>query len=177
MKSRGRSVGVPEQLTNIEYLVINHSCTFNQISTIISYTPELYYLNLMKSYDSYLNNAMILPMNLFSLTYLSIKICDIMLDELELFIEETGCNLKVLRITRLYERDYLDADRWQQLIEDYLPDLEEFYLKYHEKIDPEAAISNALPSDNFRSLFWIERQWLMDVEMNSLKIDCSIRSY
>ncbi|CAF3831795.1 unnamed protein product [Rotaria sp. Silwood1] len=166
-----------EQLTNIEYLVINHSCTFNQISTIISYTPELYHLNLMKSYDSYLNNEMILPMNLFSLTYLSIKICDIMLDELELFIEETGCNLKVLRITRLYERDYLDADRWQQLIEDYLPDLEEFYLKYHEKIDPEAAISNALPSDNFRSLFWIERQWLMDVEMNSLKIDCSIRSY
>ncbi|CAF3657542.1 unnamed protein product [Rotaria sp. Silwood1] len=137
-----------ERLTNIEYLVINHSCTFNQVSTIISYTPELYHLNLMKSYDNYFNNEMILPMNLF-----------------------------ILRATRLYERDYLDADRWQQLIEDYLPDLEEFYLQYHEKVDPEAAMSNALPSDNFRSLFWIERQWLMNVEMNSLKIVCSIRPY
>jgi hypothetical protein len=167
-----------EQLTNIEYLVINHSCTFNQVSAIISYTPELYHLNLMKSYDTYLNKEILLPiMNLFSLTYLSIRICDIYFEELELFIGETGCNLKVLRITRLYERDYLDADQWQQLIEDYLPDLEKFYLQFHTEIDPEAAISNTLPSDNFRSLFWIERQWLMDIEMNSLKIMCSIRPY
>ncbi|CAF0908240.1 unnamed protein product [Rotaria sordida] len=167
-----------EQLTNIEYLVINHSCTFNQVSTIISYTPELYHLNLMKSYDNYFNNEILLPMDLFRLTYLSIKMCDIMLDELELFIAETGCNLKVLRIiTHSHERDYLDADQWQELIEDYLPDLEEFYLQYHEKVDPEAAMSDTLPSDNFRSLFWIERQWLMDVEMNSLKIVCSIGSY
>jgi hypothetical protein len=167
-----------EQSTNIEYLVINHSCTFNQVSTIISYTPELYRLNLMKSYDTYSNKEILLPiMNLFSLTYLSIRICDIYFGELELFIGETGCNLKVLRITRLYERDYLDADQWQQLIEDYLPDLEKFYLQFHDEVNPEAAISKTLPSDNFRSLFWIERQWLMDIEMNSLKIICSIRPY
>ncbi|CAF4200205.1 unnamed protein product, partial [Rotaria sordida] len=167
-----------EQLTSIEYLVINHSCTFKQVSTIISYTPELCHLNLMKSYDKYFNNEMLLPMNLFRLTYLSIKMCNVMLNKLKLFITETGCNLKVLRvIIRSYERDCLDADRWQELITNYLPNLEEFYLQYHEKVDSETAMSYTLPSDNFRSLFWIERQWLMNVQMNSLKIVCSIGPY
>ena len=40
--------------------------------------------------------------------------CDVILDELELFIAETECKLKVLCVTtHSYERDYLDAHRWQ----------------------------------------------------------------
>ncbi|CAF1262755.1 unnamed protein product [Rotaria sp. Silwood1] len=167
-----------EQLSSIEYLVINHSCTFNQVSTIISYTPKLCHLNFMTFYDNYFNNEILLPMNLFRLTYLSIKMYYVMLNKLKLFITKTGCNLKVLRvITRSYERDCLDADRWQEFITNYLPDLEKFYLQYHEKVDPVALTSYVLLSNKFRSLFWIERQWLMDVEMNSSKIVCSVGQY
>jgi hypothetical protein len=166
-----------EQLTSIEYLVINHSCTFNQVSTIISYTPELCHLKLMKFYDNFSNTEMLFPMNLLRLTHLSIKMYDLMLDKLEIFIVETGCNLKVLRVITSYERHYLDSDQWEQLIIDYLPDLEEFYLQYYEVVDPEAGASDTLAPDNFRSLFWIEQQWLLDVEMNSSKIVCSIQRY
>ena len=30
-----------EQFSSIEYLSINHSCTFNELCTLISYLPEL----------------------------------------------------------------------------------------------------------------------------------------
>ncbi|CAF1208551.1 unnamed protein product [Rotaria sp. Silwood1] len=45
----------------------------------------------------------------------------------------------ILRVITFFEdKGYLDGDRWEGLISDYLPEVEEFHLEYHQQIDPES---------------------------------------
>ncbi|CAF1495928.1 unnamed protein product, partial [Rotaria sordida] len=172
-------IATNEQFSTIEYFVINHDCTLNVLCTLISYTPQLCHLNLMNLFENYSNNEIILPIIFSNLTYLSIQVADIRFDELEMFIIETKCNLKLLRlITFSEDRDYFDDDRWEELILNYLIELEEFYLEYHQQIDPESgSLTNFEPPNRFNSLFWIERKWIFEIEMDSFEYIYSIRLY
>ena len=38
-------IATNEQFSTIEYLIIDHPCTFNELFSIISYTPQLHRLN------------------------------------------------------------------------------------------------------------------------------------
>jgi hypothetical protein len=76
----------------------------------------------MELSESYSNVEIILPCNFSNLRYLSIEMCSIRFDEFEMFIIESECNLKTFRIIiQSDDKDYLDADRWKDLILDYLP--------------------------------------------------------
>src|SRR5262249_41034517 len=99
--------------------------------------------------------------------------------ELEMFIIETECNLKVLRIMfQTDDKDYLDSDRWEELILNYLPHLKDFYLQYYEQIDPESGyLTDFEPPKSFTSLFWIERKLVFEIEMDSSDIIYSICPY
>jgi len=86
--------------------------------------------------------------------------CSIRFDEFEMFIIESECNLKTFRIIiQSDDKDYLDADRWKDLILDYLPQLKDFYFQYYQQIDPESGyLRNFQPLNSFNSLFCNERK-------------------
>ncbi|CAF3421871.1 unnamed protein product [Rotaria sp. Silwood1] len=177
--SNSLPIATNEQFSTIEYFIINHDCGFNELCTLISYTPQLCHLNLMNLSKSHSNNEIILPVSFSNLTYLSIEMAYITFDELEMFIIETECNLKVLRIITFFaDQNYLDGDRWEELISNYLLELEEFYLEYYQDIDPESgSLTDFEPPNQFNSSFWIERKWVLEVEMDSFAYIYSIRSY
>jgi hypothetical protein len=168
-----------KQLTAIKYLIIQHSLIFSELSTIISYTPELYRLDFRHTYDSDATIGNILPITLSNLTYLSMDLSILNFDEFEMFIRKIYSKLKFLRLRISYEDiTYLNANRWEKIILQYLPQLEEFYFQYFESLDDEdeyPVYSEGL--NQFSSSFWIKRQWIFDVEIVRREIIYLIRPY
>jgi hypothetical protein len=75
----------------------------------------------------------------------------------------TLCKLKVLHVIfQSDDYDYLDADRWEQLITKYLPELEKFYLDFHNDggNDPDQPSLYSRETNRFFSSFFIKRQWI-----------------
>jgi hypothetical protein len=167
------------QLSTIEYLVIDHPCTFGELFAILSYTPQISYLKLTHENDSDLTIEMLSAMTLSNLIYFSTNIQHVKFDEFEMFITHLDSKLKVLRVTTLSEdMDYFDGDRWKKLILKYLPDLEEFSFQYTKQIDHEADFLPYLTDvDQFTSSFWFEREWVLEIEMDSFDIVYSIHPY
>ncbi|CAF1396824.1 unnamed protein product [Rotaria sp. Silwood1] len=167
------------QFSTIKYLVINHECAFNTLCILISYTPQLYHLSLMNLSENDSDDEIVLPISCSNLTYLSIKKCSITFDELKTFIINTKCNLKFLRIISESDyNDYINDEQWEELIVNYLSKLEKFYVEYHQDIDPESeSLANFQPPDQFNSLFWNQRKWILDIEMNGMEYIYSIHSY
>ncbi|CAF5018528.1 unnamed protein product [Rotaria sp. Silwood1] len=155
-----RSISLPFALKNqtstIEHLVIDHSCTFKELSTILSYTPQLRHLYFSHLNDSYpIIQITILPMILSNLS------------------------LKVLYYTtRSQDVTFLETNRWEQLFQRYFPRLEKFHFQYYRPLDFEY-ISPIYPEDPnpFISSFWIERKWILEAEMRSFEVVYSIRPY
>ncbi|CAF4723739.1 unnamed protein product [Rotaria sp. Silwood2] len=103
------------QFSTIEYLIINHSCSFNELSAILSYTPQLCPLNFAHTNHNNSIIANLLPIRLSNLTYISLNAYYLKFDEFTMFIENLDCKLKVLHFTTCSEdMTYLDA---YQLVE------------------------------------------------------------
>jgi hypothetical protein len=81
--------------------------------------------------------------------------------EFEMFMSNMFHKLEVLRITSRYNNDYLDSNRWEQLIINHLPCLHTFDLQHIEKI---SNLNNeySLLIDGFISPFWIQRKWFFN---------------
>jgi hypothetical protein len=174
-------ISTNQQPSTIEYLIIDHCCTFNELLAIIFYTPQLRRLNFLESYEVPRTFGIPLPSTLTHLTYLRIRVCDVKFDAFEMFIRQIRPKLKVLVFIALFEEiAYLNAHRWEQLIVQDLPQLENFSLRYYEDIDDDEDHKpqvNFGGSNSFLSSFWIERQWISDVEIESENIVYSIGAY
>jgi hypothetical protein len=177
------NISIPFALKNefspIEYLNIHHFCTFNELERILSYTPQLRRLNLSYSIDSHSLIGTISPIKLSNLTYISINTPYMLFEEIKRFITNFDCTLKVLRfVSRSSDVTYLDADRWEELILKYFPQLEIFYFQHSKEIEHEYKSSIYLPNFNqFNSAFWIERKWEFETKVDGWKIIHSIRPY
>jgi hypothetical protein len=72
------SVSLPiatnEQVTSIEYLLIDHFCAFNELSAILSYTPKLRHLKFTHDLNGDPKIGIISSITLSNLVYLSIRI-------------------------------------------------------------------------------------------------------
>ncbi|CAF1449856.1 unnamed protein product [Adineta steineri] len=167
------------QYSTIEHLVINHSCTFNELSAILSYTPQICRLNFAHLNDSNSPIATILPIKLANLTYITFDIPYIIFDEFKMFITSLDCQLKILRFyTRSSDINYLEANQWEELILKYLPQLEKFYFQYVEEIEHDYHCATYLEDFNqFNSSFWIERKWEFVTEMDPCEVLHSIHPY
>jgi hypothetical protein len=174
-------ISTNQQPSTIEYLIIDHCCTFNELSAIVFYTPRLRHLNFLESYEVPGTYGIPLPSTLTHLTYLRIRVCHLKFDEFEMFIRQIRPKLKVLIFITLSEEiAYLDAHRWEQLIVQDLPQLEKFSLRYYENIDDDEDHEpqiNFEGSNPFLSSFWLERQWILDLEIESENIVYSIGPY
>ncbi len=178
------TISLPRAATNqispIEYLIIHHPFTFKELSTVISYTPQLSRLEINNESERNGKSRMISSMTLSNLTYFSIDMFYLNFKKFESLITKIHSKLKVLYVrTVSYDMTYLDARRWEQLILQYLPQLEKFYLKYyvHFEKDSTSHMMHTNKLNEFFSSFWIERQWILDAEIDSMFITYFIRTY
>ncbi|CAF1493698.1 unnamed protein product [Rotaria sordida] len=165
-----------KQFSTIEYLLLDHDCTRNELSNIISYTPKLRHLYFMHAEDDNSNIENILPM---TLTHLTVCLYDVTFDEFEMFITKIYSKLKVLYISiKSEDIVYFNAARWEQFILQYLPQLEKFNFIYSEHINFENESPSYFDESNqFTSSFWIERRWLFEAEIDVEEIIYSVRPY
>ncbi|CAF2573922.1 unnamed protein product [Rotaria sp. Silwood2] len=153
-------LAINKQQSTIEYLSIHHRCTLNEVHSIISYTSQLRRLDLCHKFEIDSNIRTILPIILSNLTDVSIHMHHVKFDEFEIFIRKVCSKLKILRVnTRSPDIAFLNAYRWEKLILQSLPQLEEFHLRYYERGGSvyKYSIYNGGPNQ-FISSFWIERQ-------------------
>ncbi|CAF4291963.1 unnamed protein product, partial [Rotaria sp. Silwood2] len=156
-----------EQLTSLEQLVINHPCTLESLYNILSYTSKLHRLTCEHLFLMNQNISREVPLTIFNLTYCSISQCYLKFDEFEMFIKQISSQLRTLRFKPCSDIFYLDADRWQQLILQYMPYLHTFQFKYHDGVSGHFRIQSYHSFINrFISPFWIERQWLLDIQID-----------
>ncbi|CAF4195506.1 unnamed protein product, partial [Rotaria magnacalcarata] len=95
------------------------------------------------------------------------------------FIKNILWKLKVLYINFEYEDiKCFDANRWEELFRQYLPQLKNIYLTYYERINYEHKIlKNAGQLNQFFSSFWIERQTMVKIEIHDKYIKYVIRPH
>jgi hypothetical protein len=104
-------LAVNEQLSTIEYLVINHRCSLNELFSILSHTPRLRHLicnNLVELCDPARIEQSILLSNL---TYIRFDSFLGDFDSFEISMAKLLAPVKVLIINILFDKTYLDADR------------------------------------------------------------------
>ncbi|CAF3941168.1 unnamed protein product [Rotaria sp. Silwood1] len=96
-----------------------------------------------------------------------------------MFITKIDAKLKVLSVKSLAKDiTYLNANCWKELIMNNFPRLEEFHLTFLiflESIHRTSLYINKL--NTFNSLFWIERQWLLQAEISLDTIIYSIHPF
>ncbi|CAF5144359.1 unnamed protein product [Rotaria sp. Silwood1] len=81
-----------------------------------------------------------------------------------MFLRKINSQLIVLSfITRHEDINYLDANRWKEIILKYLFKLKKFYLQYYTSCekDSETRIYRGKPNQ-FTSSFWIKRKWIFE---------------
>ncbi|UJR19435.1 hypothetical protein I4U23_022565 [Adineta vaga] len=169
---------IQHQFSAIEYLSLNHNCTIDELLSILHYTPRLRYLTCryLTKTDSIIDIKPIVK--LFNLTYLCICDCQLNFDEFEIFIVIISSHLKVLKILEYKDEHYLDGNRWERIIKNQLPQLRKFYFKHKTKFHTGATNAFLLMNINkFTSIFWIERQWFVEVNVFGRFIDYLINPY
>ena len=72
---------------------------------------------------------------------------------------------------------YLDADRWEKFVLKYLSQLEKFYLTYIFIPNRHSSERHIDKFNRFNSSFWIERQWIFEIEIRFDSIIYSIHPY
>ncbi|CAF1370837.1 unnamed protein product [Rotaria sordida] len=164
------------QFTPIEYLVIDHFCSLNELASLTSYTPQFRCLILHKGKSNDSNIMVLLSsITLANLKWIYLNLSQTTFNELEIFITKIFPNLKSLSIIKSEDITFLDAHRWEQLILNYFPQLEKFYLIYDDYVDNEQKypIYTRRPNQ-LSSSFWIERQWLFEAEVRYTHIEYTI---
>ncbi|CAF0950484.1 unnamed protein product [Adineta steineri] len=176
------SVSLPccihKQVNNIKHLIMNHSITLNNLFSILSYTTQVENLSFTHKMCRTFDTALMSPIMLPNLTYLSIYGTDLRFDAFEIFITKIHSKLKVLSLENpAKDMNYLNADRWEKLILKYLSQLEKFYLICEFLGSCRRNERHISTSNSFNSSFWIERQWIFETEINLETFIYSIHPY
>ena len=171
-----------QQQTTIEYLTLKHDCTWEYIPSLLKCTTQLRSLKTMNdneaTYDSftYLHGY---PCE--HLTQLSLDMNATEFEYLSNFIQQISPNLRQLSIYTLSEdRAYLDAEKWEELILKYFLRLKSFSLKYKNYFDDDPAPTSVpfpYKVNQFVSPFWLDRRWIVDIEMNTSFICFCVHPY
>ena len=156
-----------KQFSKLKYLIIDHSCSFNGLVSILCHTPQLYHLTCQRLFelDNNINNE--LSIKLSKLIHISIHQCDVTFDNFEMLIKNISSDLQTLRISMDSDQNYLDASRWERLIANHIRNLHKIDLKYTGNVDKRFnGVDFETSIIQFTSAFWIERGWCLEVEIN-----------
>jgi hypothetical protein len=167
-----------ERFSTIQYLNINHTCKFKDFVSILQHTPQLRHLICEDLINSDTNIDFQKSVALPNLTYLRIHDCGIGFDEFEVFITKLSAPLQILNIEQIAYYGCLDADRWERLIRQHIPHLCQFYYKVREEYDlhHEHGLLD-FETNRFNSIFWIERQWFLEIKTDFDELTYIIRPF
>jgi hypothetical protein len=173
------SLPISTEPSPLQYLIIYDPCHFEELSRILSYTPQLRHLDFTESRNIQATIKMIIPWISMHLTYLGIHVCCVTFDEFEIFLRQSCPNLKVLKFgTSSEEVAYMDGYRWERLIAQDLPQLEKFFLQYYERIiNKDQSNIHFGKTNPFLSSFWLKRQWMFETEISVEHFIYSVRPY
>jgi hypothetical protein len=173
------SLPISTQSSPLEHLIMNHDCNFNDLSVVLSYTPQLRHLRFMESDKNITSIRMIIPSIPIHLTYLCIHVSHVTFDEFEIFIRQLHPKLKVLMFSTSFEDIvYMDACRWKRFILQDLPHSEKFSLQYHESnYDKDESNMDFRETNPFFSSFWLKRQCIFEIQPECEHIIYSICPY
>ncbi|CAF1265020.1 unnamed protein product, partial [Adineta steineri] len=156
-----------EQLSSIEHLIIDHDCTVQQLISFLSSTPKVHQLE-FSMYDNEKTHLYSPALNhLKHLTSLSIKVCSMKFDRFEILINQFKFHLKTFSLKIYFgDQNYLNARRWESIILQNLSQLEHFSMKYVICFlgDDQPSLYSNKPNE-FLTSFWLQRQWLLRIEM------------
>jgi hypothetical protein len=170
-------LAINERFSTIEYLVMEHSCGFNELISILYHTPKLRHLTCRELSESGDDDEIKVSTMLSSLTYLSMKRCNVEFEEFEKFVKKTCSQLKALYIWDVFGKYSVEPDQWKRLILQNMPQLRRFDLKCHAPIgDNVTDIDFDSFVHQFTSQFWIERGWITELQIQPEKIYYSINS-
>ncbi|CAF1312908.1 unnamed protein product [Adineta steineri] len=168
-----------EQFSTIEYMVINHTCTLDNLMSVLCHTPQLHHLicdTLVEEEEFNVTNEQSIILS--NLVYIRINNCHIDFDRFEMFIKKVSSQLQALCIKQKYNKAYLDANRWKRLIKNYIPNLQEFIYKYPKyKYNDYETTSLDTIFNQFISPFWVNKAWIFELQINNRVISFSIEPY
>jgi hypothetical protein len=163
-KSSFLSIALNKPISPIECLVIDHSCTFEDLIIILPCTPELRRLTCTNVSKSSQIIAKIAAISLSKLIKISIGSCYALFTDFERFIIKISPQLQVLSINTYGDMNYMDSRQWEKFILQYTPNLHKFELTCQ-------SMSNAWQNQDFSELingfkrpFWVERQWYLELQ-------------
>jgi hypothetical protein len=117
-------------------------------------------------------------MTLSNLTHISILHGYLLFDEFEIFIKSISSQLKMLKFKTHRDAAYLNADRWEQLIQQHIPHLRTFRFKYRQSIYGYFEVTpNHERINRFTSAFWIEKQWRIRLDLRKCNGQSGILFY
>lgn len=173
-------IATDEEFSSIEYLVIDHCCSLNALTDLLSYTPRLSHLycwGIANCGDDDVKLDVL--KRLSNLVQLVVRIHYFQFDDLEDVLLELCSRLERLKITIQYpDKDFLDSQRWEKLIVDNMPQLRRFilYCVYFINDDFQVTPSHSL-INGFKSSFWIDRQWIFSIEIENNALIYKIHPY
>ncbi|CAF1233529.1 unnamed protein product [Rotaria sp. Silwood1] len=167
--SKSLSVATNE-FSTVEHLIINHEISIDQLLILLSYVPQLRRLSIGNLKEPKINRTEKGSINLNYLTNVSLKLNNVNFNDFEILVTNYFRQIQVLTIALqcigFYGNSiqYLNADRWEQLISTHMLNLRifDFQLSYRildsnrERQEFETLINK------FNSTFWIEHQWFFD---------------
>ncbi len=113
----------------IEHFVITHTIYLCELDSLLSYIPHLRRLSIHSLVEYRSERTKISPRLLNHLTHMSLKINSIKFDQFEqLFVINLLSTVEVLCFTTGCDtdREYMDANKWEQLIRSHIPNLHIF---------------------------------------------------
>jgi len=158
-----------DESSSIEHLVLNNGCELHELISLLFYVPQLRRLSLQNLYGTLIDQIEFHSIVLNYLTTLSINKTNLTFDELELLIRNHFQRIQILHFSRNFDTDFLNADRWEQLIVAHMSQLRIFDLNIvvssydHQKFEKQL--------NRFHSPFWFERQWFFSHQIYSTSID------
>ncbi len=173
-------VAFNERFSTIEYLIINHPCTLNEILSILHHTPVLCHLTCRNMVESRKKIENVKAIRLCKLTHIHFDMNEVWFDDFAIFMSNLFASVQVLRIKYHAGSDYLDADSWEQLIKNRMPHLRTFNYEYQEgDVTDDENDPFHTKINRFTSPFWIKHQWFFEfgINMDEETLQCSINPY
>ncbi|CAF2865435.1 unnamed protein product [Rotaria sp. Silwood2] len=155
-------ISINQKFSIIEHLILNHDCNIDELTSILSHTPQLRHLTCQHvvETDEIVNKEILLTLS--NLIHVSFVECSVKFDILEKFIKKISSQLKVWHLNTFEETAYLDANRWRRLITNHIPHLCKFYFNHHMSINNNDIFPNCESINQFTSIFCTKRQWFFE---------------
>jgi hypothetical protein len=160
------------EFSPIEHLIINNEVSLNQLDTLLSYVPQLRRLSL-SHLNGHLNSRIRRnPAILNYLTNVSLDLYSISFNDFELLVADFFRQVQVLCITAcimqypISDMEYVNANRWQQLISAHMLNLRIFDFEHKDRSWFRRINRQTYETEisKFNSLFWIQHQWFFEYQ-------------